>query len=99
MKTFLLILLLLPATLLADGRYGHYGYRYNYNYNYGNPNNFWGGFAAGAIIGGIAGYGIAPRYYYPPPIYAVPTPPPPPVTYVNVWDEECGCYRLVPGYP
>jgi hypothetical protein len=50
--------------------------------------HFWGGFAAGAIVGGIAG-ALAPRphyyapYYYPPPVVVAPPPPyvPPTVYY------------------
>ena len=54
------------------GRGGGWGYRRGWGY---------GGFAAGAIIGGA----LASRYYYPPPYYGptyyYPPAPPPPAYY------------------
>jgi len=77
-KLIVAVMLIVSGSAFADGYYGHHGYEgYRGGYHGGGGN-----WVAPAIIGGIIGYNMAPRYN--PPVYA--SPPvyvSPPVVYSN----------------
>jgi hypothetical protein len=94
-----LALTLTATTSMAWGHHGHHGHHNNYHHHY--HGGYGGGWIGPAIIGGVIGYELSRPTVVTQPVIVQQAPivvqpgaiPPYGYHYVQIYDQNCGCYK------